>query len=41
MAATKVWTLVKVPRRIRCWVISRNQRSTKLSHQELVGVKWR
>jgi len=28
-------------RRMRFVVISRNQRSTRLSHEELVGVKWK
>ncbi len=32
-------TLSKIPRRMRCRVISANQRSTRLSHELLVGVK--
>ena len=34
-------TLRKVPRRILLLVISENQRSTRFSHDELVGTKWR
>jgi len=41
MAAIKSRTLLKLPRRIRLRVISPNHRSTKLSQEELVGVKCR
>jgi len=39
IARSRVGTLVNVPRRIRTRVISRNQRSTRLSHELLVGTK--
>ncbi|MBI2906143.1 MAG: hypothetical protein HYX92_00660 [Chloroflexi bacterium] len=39
MAATKAGMLVRTPRRIRFSVISRNQRSTRFSHDADVGVK--
>lgn len=32
-------TLLMEPRRITCWVINPNHRSTWLSHDECVGVK--
>ena len=34
-------TLRKVPRRMRLRVISAKKRSTRFSHEALVGVKWR
>jgi len=34
-------TLAKLPLRIACWLMSPNQRSTRLSHEALVGVKCR
>jgi len=34
-------TLRKVPRRMRLRVISAKNRSTRLSHEAEVGVKWR
>ena len=39
MLAINSGTLRNTPRRIRFWVSSRNQRSTRFSHEELVGVK--
>src|SRR5208283_3917672 len=41
MVAINSGTLVKTPRRMRLSVSSRNQRSTRLSHQAEVGVKCR
>jgi hypothetical protein len=41
MAAIRSFTPVNDPRRILLSVISRNQRSTRFSHDELVGMKWR
>ena len=39
MARISEGTLTNVPRRIRLRVISANQRSTRLSHEELVETK--
>src|SRR5258708_12507691 len=39
IAASSSSTLLKVPRRMRCRVISANSRSTRLSQEEDVGVK--
>jgi hypothetical protein len=36
----KIATLVKTPRRMRLRVISPKKRSTRLSQEALVGVKW-
>ena len=41
MARSSCDTLVKTPRRIRSVVIFPNQRSTRFSHDEDVGMKWR
>ena len=41
MAATSSGTEGNTPRRIAFWVSSRNQRSTKLSQELEVGVKWK
>ena len=41
MAAINSGTLSKLPRRTRFSVSSRNHRSTRFSHDELVGMKWR
>ena len=41
MAVSSACVLVQDPRRIFWRVISANQRSTWLSHEALVGVKWR
>ena len=41
MASTRAGTLAKLPRRSRRSVSSLNQRSTRFSHDELVGVKCR
>ena len=41
IARSSCATLSKLPRRIACWLIRPNQRSTKFSHEALVGVKWR
>ena len=40
MAETRSATLRNVPRRILLRVIYPNHRSTRLSHEEEVGVKW-
>ena len=40
MAAINSGTLSKLPRRTRFSVSSRNHRSTRFSHDELVGMKW-
>jgi hypothetical protein len=40
MANTRSDTLLNTPRRIRLRVISPNHRSTRLSQEEEVGVKW-
>jgi len=37
MACSKRATLSKLPRRMACAVIRPNQRSTRLSHEALVG----
>jgi hypothetical protein len=41
MARSRCATLVKLARRMACWVMRPNQRSTRLSHETLVGVKCR
>src|SRR3981189_1195662 len=41
MARSNSGTLVNTPRRIRSVVIFPNQRSTRFSHDEDVGMKWR
>ena len=41
MALSNSATLLKTPRRIRFWVISAKNRSTMLSHDAEVGMKWR
>jgi len=41
IAAISSGTLLKTPRRIRLRVISPNHRSTRFTHEELVGVKCR
>lgn len=38
IAARSALRLAKLPRRLRCWVISRSQRSTRLSQEPPVGV---
>ena len=40
MASSRSVTLLKVPRRMRLVVISAKNRSTRLSQEALVGVKW-
>ena len=40
IAASKSGTLLNTPRLIRLSVMSRKKRSTMLSQDELVGVKW-
>ena len=41
MVRSRWATLAKLPLRIACWLMSPNQRSTRLSHEALVGVKCR
>jgi hypothetical protein len=40
MAVVSSATLLKTPRRMRSAVIFPNQRSTRLSHEDEVGIKW-
>ena len=41
MSFTNAFTLRKLPSRMTSWVSSPKKRSTRLSQDELVGVKWR